>query len=257
MAKGPKAAKAAKPAKGAKGAKAAKPARAQKPAKQHAATNRLLDPKMKALFNQDLDQWQRLQEKVDKAVELRKKFERENIKSHGFTIQQIKLADKISTPEGEAIVAARMTEEVLVHAYLGKAIGEQLEIMLEPPPHDPIRAARDEGRDDAKHNRAAKPVYAPETDGYTAYMEGYHEVQGDQVRHGISKLDKAKEATRKAEEKKANAKSRNGRASSPAGVKSAADRAEARAAAKKQDAGPPAGLGAADAFPDEPVAGNA
>lgn len=255
MAKAAKAAKAAKPAKGAKGAKAARPAHPAKAPKGVRATNRLLDPKMKALFNQDLDQWQRLQEKVDRAIDLRKKFERENVKSHGFTIQQIKLADKISTPEGEAIVAARMAEEVLVHAYLGKKVGEQLEILLEPSAPDPLRIARDQGMDDARKNLAAKPVHAPGTDGYKAYMEGYHDVQGQQVRNGISKLDKAKAKG----ERKANAKSVKGRAPTPTGVKSAADRAEARAAAAR-DAGPPrAGLGMTrdEAFADEPVAGRA
>lgn len=234
----PKAAKAAKPAKTAKPAKpakAAKPAKTPKAPKQSAAVNRLLDPKMRALFNQDLDQWQRLQAKVDAAVKLRQKFERENVKAHGFTIKQITLANQISTPEGEAIVAARMTEEVLVHAYMGKPLGEQLGFMLEPAKPDPIRIAREEGKDAAKKNLPAKPVYSPETDGYKAYMEGYHDVQGDQVRKGISKLDKSKAKTDAAVAKPMKVRG----APAAAEVKSAADRAEARAAAKSKDAGPP------------------
>lgn len=268
MAKKPKPARAAKPAKapkGAKPAKPAKPAKAPKAPKQAAATNRLLDPKMKALFNQCLDQWQRLEAKVKGATDLRKKFERENIKAHGFTIKQIKLANQISTPEGEAVVAARMTEEVLVHAYMGKAIGEQLEIMLEPPPHDPLKTARDQGYEDAKHNRKAHPVFAPETDGYKAYMDAYHEEQARQVRGGISKLEKAKEKTKAAEAKaaaaKANRRSVRGTPLTPAGVKAAADRAETASATKNgRDAGPPSpglGMTRADHFADEPPAGNA
>jgi hypothetical protein len=257
--KKPKAAKAVKPAKGAKAAKPAKPAKpakAPRAPKQSAAVNRLLDPKMKNLFKADVDQWQRLQADVDKMIDRRKKFERENIKAHGFTIKQVQLADKISTPEGEAIVAARMTEEVLVHAYMGMPLGEQLGFMLEPAKPDPLRQARDEGKDDAKHNRPAKPVYAPETDGYKAYMEGYHDVQGDQVRKGISKLDKSKAKTEAAAKPAAKPLRARG-APAPEAVKSAADRAEARAAAK--DPGPPRpGLGMTreDHFAGE-TAGNA
>lgn len=246
-----KRAKTPKSAKTVKTTKVAKPAAAPKQ-----AANRLLDPKMKALFNQNLDQWQRLQAKVDAAIDLRKKFERENVKAQGFTIKQIKLADQISTPEGEAIVSARMTEEVLVHAYLGKSIGDQLGFMLQPSKPDPIRMAREEGMAAARTNSPAKPVFAPETDGYKAYMEGYHDVQGEQVRKGISKLDKSKAKTDAIA--KAPAKPRG--APTTAAVKSAADRAEARAASKNgKDVGPPRGrpIHSDDAFSDEPVAGRA
>lgn len=171
-----------------KPAKAAKAPKADKPSTRKKAFN-MLDPETRALFMQDLSEYERLLEAVSKAQSKLRRHGK-TIKADGFTMAQIKFAIQCKTPEGEKAARAIIANNLLAAAYTGADIGEQLSLFLDEPRVPAVDRAFKEGEAAAAANEPAKPGYDPSTAQYRAYMEGYHAEQGRQVKAGIKPLNK-------------------------------------------------------------------
>jgi len=190
----------AKAAKKAAKPKAAKPDKAAKTTEKKGPkkTANLLDPETRALFMQDLGEYERLLDAVGKAqAKLRRHGK--TIKADGFTMAQIKFAIQCKTPEGEKAARAVIANNLLAAAYTGADIGEQLSLFLDEPRVPAVDRAYKEGEAAAAANEPAKPGYDPSTAQYRQYMEGYHAEQARQLKGGIKPLDKGSKLITKAE----------------------------------------------------------
>jgi hypothetical protein len=152
----------------------------------------LIDPKLKRSFIEARDHWKSLDDRANSAAAKRRQYQKE-IKEAGFSMQQIKDSLRLMTPEGEAEFKAEIANRLLAAAYSDADIGEQLSLFLEDNRTPAADRAYKEGQTSAMKNEAAVPKYAPDTDQYQAFMQGYHDEQGRQVKSGIKKLETAPE----------------------------------------------------------------
>lgn len=160
-------------------------------AKKASGSNLLVDPEKKKQFIEMRDHWQGLESRANSAVGKRRQYEGE-IKQSGFSIRQIKDSVWLSTPEGEAEFKAEIANRLLAAAYSDADIGEQLTLFLDHNRTPAVDRAYKEGQTAAMKNEAAVPKYDPATEQYRAFMEGYGEEQGRQVKAGIGKLEAKK-----------------------------------------------------------------
>jgi hypothetical protein len=181
-----KAAKPAKPPKVPKAPKEPKPRKAKADAAPVSTTagSNTLDPDKRALFLSDKDAYAKAKERLNKAQQAVRALGKV-IKADGFSMRQIKLAIQLETPEGEADFKALVANDLLAAQYQGAAIGSQLQLFLEPDRTPAVDMAFDEGTKDCLEGKAAKPGYAPETEQYRRYMEGYHGETARRVAAGI------------------------------------------------------------------------
>ena len=212
----------------------------------------LIDPKIKKTFIEMRDHWQTLNERANSSAAKRRQYQAE-IKESGFSMQMIKDSLRMATPEGEAEFKAEMANRLLAAAYSDADIGEQLSLFLDGDRTPAVDRAYKEGQTAAMKNKALECAYAPETDQYAAFCEGYHEEQARQVKAGIGKLDAKAAKANKAPKKPAKATkptAKRGRpakkaAEAPAAggetrlITAAEKAAKAAARAPKADAGPP------------------
>lgn len=191
-----------------------------------AKVDNLVDPKLKKTFIEMADQWKTLDDRAKSASGKRRQYEGE-IKSSGYSMMQVKIRHLLATPEGEAEFKAEMANRLLAAAYSDADIGDQLSLFLDHNRTPAVDRAYKEGQTCAMKNEAAVPKYDPSTEQYRAFMEGYHDEQGRQVKGGIGKLD-AKAA-------KANGKG----AKAPKGAKAAKAPAKAAKPSGKPRGRPP------------------
>lgn len=180
-----------KPAKKATPVKAPKPkASDSKPAAVKAAPKIFNndDPEAKALFLQHLPKIKDLKERLNTAnANLRNAYK--SAKAQGaFEKADFDYAFQLETAEQEAKTRAKIARNLTIARYMGSDLGAQLDMFLEPVRTPAADRAYAEGETAAMQNETAKPVYAPETEQYRKYMEGYHSVQAKQVGKGIEKL---------------------------------------------------------------------
>lgn len=197
-------------------------------------TDNLVDPDMRKLFLVHRDKYADLKEKVDKASNNLRTLVK-TIKGDGFSLMQIKDAIQLSTPEGEAEFKAEMANRMLAAAYVGADIGEQLSLFLDHDRTPAVDRAWKEGQARAMENKTLECRYAPETEQYRAFAEGYHAEQERQVKKGIGKLD-AKAGNGKGA--KAAPKSANGAKAAKAG-KVPGKRGRPAGSGKAKDEAPP------------------
>lgn len=213
----------------------------------------LVDPALKKTFIEMADHWKTLDDRAKSSAGKRRQYEGE-IKKSGYSMMQVKIRHLLQTPEGEAEFKAEMANRLLAAAYADADIGEQLSLFLDGDRTPAADRAYKEGQTAAMKNEAAVPKYDPSTDQYRAFMDGYHDEQGRQVKAGIGKLE-AKEA--KSGKKGAKAKAapagtgkKRGRPAKKASeaaagggetrlITKAEKEAKAAARAPKADAGPP------------------
>jgi hypothetical protein len=223
-------------------------------AKKTTGSNLLVDPEKKKEFIEARDHWQGLDSRANSAVGKRRQYEGE-IKKLGFSMRQIKDSVWLSTPEGEAEFKAEIANRLLAAAYSDADIGDQLSLFLDHSRTPAVDRAYKEGQSAAMKNEAAVPKYDPNTEQYRAFMEGYGDEQGRQVKAGIGKLD-AKAAPAKGAKKGAKVAKPAGKRGRPPGsgkkangeapavtearlITKAEKEAKAAARAPKADAGPP------------------
>lgn len=157
-------------------------------AKNASGSNLMVDPEKKQEFIAARDHWVGLDDRANTATGKRRQYEGE-IKKLGFSMRQIKDSVWLATPEGEAEFKAEIANRLLAAAYSDADIGDQLALFLDHNRTPAVDRAYKEGQSCAMKNEAAVPKYAPETEQYRAFLDGYHDEQGRQVKAGIGKLD--------------------------------------------------------------------
>ena len=100
------------------------------------------------------------------------------LKQDKFTKKQFELADALDTISGEARITSEVSDRLQVARWLGHPMGAQMDLFNEPDRTPIIDRAYDEGKAASMANKPAKPGnYAPGTDAYAAYLEGFHDHQ--------------------------------------------------------------------------------
>lgn len=156
----------------------------RKPAK----LDNLVDAKQKKSFIEMRDYWSGLNDRANSAAAKRRQYQNE-AKAAGFSVLMFKDSLRVATPEGEAEFKAEIANRLLAAAYSNADVGDQLSLFLDNNRTPAVDRAYKEGQSCAMENKAAVPKYDPDTDQYRAFMEGYHDEQGRQVKAGIGKLD--------------------------------------------------------------------
>lgn len=214
----------------------------------------LVDAEQKKLFIEMRNHWKGLDERANSAAAKRRQYQNE-AKSAGFSVNMFKDSLMMATPEGEAEFKAAIANRLLAAAYSDADVGEQLSLFLDHDRTPAVDRAYKEGQSRAMANKSLECKYDPSTEQYRAFVDGYHEEQGRQVKAGIGKLDAKSAAANKkggkAKPAKATAKpaGKRGRpkkaaaepASAPTArlITKAEKEAKAAARAPKADAGPP------------------
>jgi hypothetical protein len=191
----------------AKAKKPAKPKAEKKPRKPRAkaaapvttAGGNTMDPEKRELFLADKRKYAELKEKASKAARALRAHGK-TIKADGFTVRQIQLAIQLDSPEGEAEFKALIANDLLAAQYAGAPIGSQLQLFLEPDRTPAVDMAYDEGVKDSMENRQANPGYAPETEQYRRYMQGFHDDTERRTKAGITATEPRAETLAKARE---------------------------------------------------------
>ncbi len=212
-------------------------------AKKVAKTDNIVDAKLKATFLEMRDHFQTLNDRANGAAAKRRQYLKE-VKEAGYSLQQIKISLLLQTPEGEAEFKAEMANRLLAAAYSDADIGDQLSLFLDGDRTPAVDRAYKEGQSSAMKNEAAVPKYAPDTEQYRAFMEGYHDEQGRQVKSGIGKLDA----------KAAKANGKGGKAAKAPKAAKPAKAAPAKPPGKRGRPPGPAKAKAADGPPRRPAA---
>jgi hypothetical protein len=98
-------------------------------------------------------------------------------KSDGFLQRDFDTAFRLKTQMGEKQIKATIARDMTIAKWLGYSLGKQLDLFVEADEHDLEAQAYADGEDASRESRPAEPIYAPGTEGYEAYMRGFHEHQ--------------------------------------------------------------------------------
>lgn len=102
-----------------------------------------------------------------------------DLKNDKFTKKQFEIADALDTISGEARITHEVSERLQVARWINHPMGAQLDMFNEPDRTPLVDRAYEEGKMASMSNKPAKPGnYAPGTEGYAAYLEGFHDHQG-------------------------------------------------------------------------------
>lgn len=150
--------------------------------------NTPMDEENRKLFLHHLPKIKALKDKQARATaDLRNGYK--TAKAEGsFTKEDFETAIQIEDAEREAKTKARIARQLVIARYMGKSLGSQLELFMEPDRTPSSDIAFDEGKKAALSNEPAKPSYDPSTEQYRRYMEGYHSVSEGRVKSGIKPL---------------------------------------------------------------------
>jgi hypothetical protein len=99
-------------------------------------------------------------------------------KSDGFLKRDFDVAFKLQSQMGEREIKATIARDLTIAKWLGYSLGKQLDLFASAPDHDVVAQAYSEGEEASRTNKPASPIYAPGTEGYEAYMRGFHEQGG-------------------------------------------------------------------------------
>lgn len=150
-----------------------------------------LDAEEKALFlNHHLPKIRRLRELFNTAnANLRNGYKSAKSES-GFTKADFDTAFAVETAENEARERAAIARKLKIAKIMGSALGNQLDMFLEPDRTPITDRAYAEGEQASIENRPAKPSYDPSTAAFREYMEGFHDHQAT-LANGIKPLNPA------------------------------------------------------------------
>lgn len=130
-----------------------------------------------------------LRAKVATAVSNLRKAYKTAKSEAGFTKADFDTAISIEDIEAEARTKARIARQLQIARYMGKSLGAQLDMFMEPDRTPSSDIAYDEGKIAAMEGRTARPDYHPSTEQHRRYMEGFHAVTEDRVKSGIKTLE--------------------------------------------------------------------
>lgn len=106
----------------------------------------------------------------------------------GFTKADFDTAFAVETAENEARERAAIARKLKIAKIMGSALGNQLDMFLEPDRTPITDRAYSEGEQASIENRPAKPSYDPSTAAFREYMEGFHDHQAKMTLNGIAPL---------------------------------------------------------------------
>lgn len=146
-----------------------------------------LDREEKALFLHHMPLIKAAKERAATAVaDLRNLYKRAKAEAN-FTKADFDTAFALETAEKEARERAKIARQLKIARIVGSAMGNQLDLFLEPDRTPAAEIAFEEGQRDAMQNVAARPKYDPSTEQHRKYLEGFHSVSEKRIKDGIAK----------------------------------------------------------------------
>lgn len=153
-----------------------------------AAGDNSADPKLKQIFLDTLPKVIRLKDRIASVTgELRAVYK--DAQRDGFTKDQFETAILCSDPEGEAKVQEKIAKALQAAQFVGAMLGKNLLNFEEPDRTPAADRAFEEGQRASMENKAALPPYAPETEQYRRYMDGFHSHQASLVTAGMKQIN--------------------------------------------------------------------
>lgn len=154
------------------GGKAGAPPAAAKP--QSSANTDDLDREEKALFLHHMPLIKAARDRVGKATaDLRNLYKKAKAEGN-FTKADFDTAFALETAELEARERAKIARQLKIAKIVGSAMGNQLDLFLEPDRTPIADRAYAEGEKASMENKKAAPPYDPSTEAYRQYMAGFH-----------------------------------------------------------------------------------
>jgi hypothetical protein len=130
----------------------------------------------RALFLTHRTSWNEYQAKL-KAVETIGDEVKAALKSDGFTIKMMKIADQLADVKGEAVVKSEVEDRLKVARWLGHPLGAQLDLFEQPDRRPATEVAFENGKTAGMEGRVRKPPHSPEVPQYEEWMRGWYEGQ--------------------------------------------------------------------------------
>ena len=137
-----------------------------------------IDEDSKKLFlDHHLPQITRLQDQASRAqANLRNGLK--SAKKDGFLKRDFDVAFRLRTETGEKDIRGQIARDCTVAGWMGyKKLGDQLDLFLEAGSDDVEAVAYADGEEASRTGQPAKPLYAPGTPGYDAFMRGFGDHQ--------------------------------------------------------------------------------
>lgn len=131
------------------------------------------DPKLRELFVRSVETYKKHKKKVHDASGDLRRFFKDALRD-GFTKDQFETAVMCEDPEGEAKVQEKIAKALQAAQFVGAMLGKHLDAFSEPDRTPAADRAYSEGQKASMENKAAFPPYAPETEQFRRYMEGFY-----------------------------------------------------------------------------------
>lgn len=162
----------------------AKPKQQRKKRGGSAPAPTLSDDQKRESFLHHRTAWNGWQGKVKALAEIEKGVKKA-LKADGFTVEEFKVADDLTTVKGEAKVKASVETRLRVAAWIGHPMGAQMDLFAKNA-KTMTRNPYDEGKQASMENKPKKPPaeYAIGSDQWAKWIEGYDEHQASIVPGG-------------------------------------------------------------------------
>lgn len=133
-----------------------------------------LDREEKALFLHHMPRIKAAKDRVNSATaDLRNLYKKAKAEGN-FTKADFDTAFALETAEKEARERARIARALKIAKIVGSAMGNQLDLFLEPDRTPAIDRAREEGERASMEGKSAQPPYDPSTPQFKTWLEGWH-----------------------------------------------------------------------------------
>lgn len=152
----------------------------------HAKDHNSKQPKRTAdeirrLFITHRTSWNEVQAKL-KVVEKLVSDVKSALKSDGYTVKQMQIADQLATVKGDAKVQAEVKDRLQVAQWMGHPMGAQLDMFSQPDRTPAVDRAFEDGKTAGMEGRVRRPPHSPETPQHESWMNGYY--QGQEILQG-------------------------------------------------------------------------
>lgn len=137
----------------------------------------------RALFLQDVAKYERALE-VKKAADADLRNVGKVIKSDGFTLEQVKVAVAVKTPEGDAKERTKIRQALQAAVWAGVPLGTQLGMFDDPDRTPAVDRAYDEGKQAGMQGLTRRPPYSPELEQHDKWLTGWTDGQRAAVDQG-------------------------------------------------------------------------
>lgn len=143
----------------------------------------LTDDESRALFLRDIAKYEDAL-KVKKAADADLRNVGKVIKSDGFTLDQVKTAIAVRTPEGDAKERTKIRQALQAAVWAGVPLGTQLGMFDDPDRTPAVDRAYDEGKLAGMEGRTRRPPYSPELAQHDRWLTGWTDGQAAAVQDG-------------------------------------------------------------------------